>query len=174
MPNLRIDRGEVLRHVIAQVEAKLLELRAGYGAARDAVLSSPHVMKGKREVFGQEAAYLANALALNIQEREYDLKVLRNLHLPESPERVVMGCVVGVGPDAGPVESLYFLLPVCGGMEVPTHEGEVIVRVITSGTPIAKALLGKVVGDEVTLPTTPPRVVAVKLLVQEGIKGSDR
>jgi hypothetical protein len=154
----------ILDTLIDQAEAKLEELKAGYGAARDAVLSSPHVMKGKREVFGQEAAYLANALALNIQEREYDLKVLRNLHLPESPERVVMGCVVGVGLDAGPVESLYFLLPVCGGMEVPTHGGELIVRVITSGTPIAKTLLGKVVGDEVALPTTPPRVVAVKLL----------
>ena len=159
-----LDKQKVLRAVIAQVEANLSEMRAGYGAARDAVLSSPHVMKGKREVFGQEAAYLANALAMNVQEREYDLKVLRNLHLPESPERVVMGCVVGVGPDVGSVESLCFLLPVCGGMEVSTHEGEVIVRVITSGTPIAKALLGKVVGDEVTLPTTPPRVVAVKLL----------
>lgn len=163
MPNLRVDRGEVLRHVIAQVEAKLSEMRAGYGAARDAVLSSPHVMKGKREVFGQEAAYLANALALNIQEREYDLKVLRNLHLRESPERVAISCIVGVGPDAGPVESLYFLLPVCGGMEVST-QGGVRVRVITSGTPIAKALLGKLVGDEVTLPTTPPRVVSIKLL----------
>ena len=74
-----------------------------------------------------------------------------------------MGCVVGVGPDTGPMEPLYFLLPVCGGMEVPMH-GKVSVRVITSGTPIAKALLGKVVGDEVTLPTTPPRVVVVKLL----------
>jgi transcription elongation GreA/GreB family factor len=160
-----LDKQKVLRAVIAQVEAKLSEMRAGYGAARDAVLSSPHVMKGKREVFGQEAAYLANALALNIQEREYDLKVLRNLHLRESPERVAMGCVVGVGPDAGPVESLYFLLPVCGGMEVPTHGGELIVRVITSGTPIAKALLGKVVWDEVTLPTVPPRVSIVRSLV---------
>ncbi len=159
-----LDKQKVLRAVIAQVEANLSEMRAGYGAARDAVLSSPHVMKGKREVFGQEAAYLANALAMNVQEREYDLKLLRNLHLPDTLERVVMGCVVGVGPDAGPVESLYFLLPVCGGMEVSAHEGEGIVRVITSGTPIAKALLGKLVGNEVTLPTTPPRVVAVKLL----------
>jgi transcription elongation GreA/GreB family factor len=164
MDGSRLDKQKVLRAVIDQVEAKLSEMRAGYGAARDAVLSSPHVMKGKREVFGQEAAYLANALAMNIQEREYDLKVLRNLHLPDIPERVVMGCVVGVGSDAGPVESLYFLLPTCGGMEVSTHEGEVVVRVITSGTPIAKALLGKVVGDEITLPTTPPRAVAVKLL----------
>jgi transcription elongation GreA/GreB family factor len=165
MSNPGIDRGEVLRHVIAQAEAKLEEMRAGYGAARDAVLSSPHVMKSKREVFGQESAYLANALALNIEEREHDLKTLRNLHLPESPERVALGCVVGVGRDDGPVESIYFLLPVCGGMEVSLHGGEAIVRVITSGTPIAKTLLGKSVGDETTLPTTPPRVVAVKLLV---------
>jgi transcription elongation GreA/GreB family factor len=165
MPGVRTDKAKLLAEVIAQVEAKLGEMRAGYGAARDAVLSSPHVMKSKREVFGQESAYLANALALNIEEREHDLKTLRNLRLPESPGRVALGCTVGVGPDDGPAESFYFLLPVCGGMGVPLRGGEVIVRVITSGTPIAKALLGKSVGDEVRLPTTPPRVVTVRLLV---------
>ena len=66
-----IDKRMLLAALIAQVEAKIEELRAGYGAAREAVLSTPHVMKSKREVFGQESAYLANALALNIQEREH-------------------------------------------------------------------------------------------------------
>jgi hypothetical protein len=164
MSDVAINKARLLADIIAQVEAKLAELRMGYGAARDAVLSTPHVMKSKREVFGQESAYLANALALNIQERELELNTLRSVRLPENPERMVLGCVVGVGPAAGPVESLYFLLPVCGGMEVPAQGGGVGVRLITSGTPIAKALLGKSIGDEVTLPTNPPRVTAVRLL----------
>src|SRR5512137_2832552 len=92
-----IDKRMLLAALMAQVEAKLEELRAGYGAARDAVLSAPHVMKGKREVFSQESAYLANALALNIQERGQELTVLRGLRLPDGPERVALGCLVGVG-----------------------------------------------------------------------------
>jgi len=36
--------------------------------------------------------------------------------------------------------------------------------VVTPGTPVAKALLGKSVGDEVALPTNPPRVVVIRLM----------
>jgi len=159
-----IDKQTLLAALIAQVEAKLAELRTGYGAARDAVLSTPHVMKSKREVFGQESAYLANALALNIQERELELRILRSLRPPLDSQRVAQGCVVGLGQENGEPEEFYFLLPVCGGMEVPAQGGGGVVRVITSGTPIAKALLGKSFGDEVALPTAPPRGAWVRLL----------
>jgi transcription elongation GreA/GreB family factor len=158
------DKATLLVQVMAQVEAKLAELRAGYGAAREAVLSTPHVMKSKREVFGQESAYLANALALNIREREYELKVLRALRLPESPERAALGCVVGVGALEGTIDGLYLILPVCGGMEITAVSGGVPVRVVTPATPIARALLGKSLDDEVTLPGTPPRCSTVRLL----------
>ena len=144
----------VLEAVIAQVESKLVEMRAGFDAARDAVLSTPHVMKGKREVFGQESAYLANALSLNIHEREHEVKILQNLHLPDKPERVFLGCLVGVGPADGLPSAIYLLLPVCGGMEIPVPSGAAV-RVITPGTPIAKALLGRLLGDEVRLPNLP-------------------
>ena len=164
MPDAVIDKRELLAALIAQVEAKLAELRAGYGAARDAVLSTPHVMKSKREVFGQESAYLANALALNIQEREHELKILRGLRLPENAERVALGCLVGVGASGETIEGLYLILPVCGGMEVPVESGGAPVRIVTPQTPLAKALLGKSVGDEVTLPGAPMRVSAVLLL----------
>jgi hypothetical protein len=153
----------LLALVIAQVEAKLAELRAGYGSARDATLSTPHVMKSKREVFGQESAYLANALGLNIQERELELKTLRGLRLPARPERAVLGSLVGVEAE-GQAEALYLLLPVCGGMEIPSGDDGPAVRVLTPAAPVAKALLGKGIGDEVALPATPPRAVTVTFL----------
>lgn len=159
------DKARLLTAAIAQVETKLAELRAGYGAARDAVLSTPHVMKSKREVFGQESAYLANALALNIREREHELKVLRGLRLPEKPERVALGCLVGIAAEGGDAQTFYFVLPVCGGMEVPLAAMGQVARVITGPTPVARALLGKSVGDEVMLPTSPPRLALVSLLL---------
>jgi transcription elongation GreA/GreB family factor len=165
MPHAGIDKRMVLDTLIDQAEAKLEELKAGYGAARDAVLSAPHVMKGKREVFGQESAYLANALALNIQERERELRTLRVMRLPERPERVALGCLVGVGAADGALVGLYLVLPVCGGMEIPTAGGDTLVRVVTPGTPVAKALLGKTIGEDVTLPTTPPCEAIVRALL---------
>jgi transcription elongation GreA/GreB family factor len=158
-----MDKAGLLLAAIAQVEAKLQELRAGYQAAREATLATPHVMKSKREVFGQESAYLANALALNIQEREYEVRALRSLRLPERPARVALGCLVGVGPPEGPPDRLYFLLPVCGGMEVSLDR--CTVRVVTPGTPVARALLGKSLGDEVRLPPDAAQPACVQLLV---------
>jgi len=164
MGDPEIDKRILLNALIAQMERKLEELRAGYGAARDAVLSTPHVMKSKREVFGQESAYLANAFALNIQEREHELKLLRGLRLPENPERVALGCLVGVGASAGEIEALYFILPVCGGMELSAEADGPAVRVVTPATPIARALLGKSLDEDVALPGTPPRRSTVRLL----------
>jgi hypothetical protein len=160
-----IDKRMILGTLVGQVEAKLEELRAGYGAARDAVLSTPHVMKSKREVFGQESAYLANALALNIQEREHELRTLRGVRLPERPERAALGCLVGVGGSGEPIDGLYLILPACGGMEVPIPDKDATVRIVTPQTPVAKALLGKSVGDEVHLPTNPPRDTTLRLLL---------
>lgn len=164
MTDMGIDKRKLLAALVAQVEEKLDELRAGYGAARDAVLSTPHVMKSKREVFGQESAYLANALALNIQEREQELRTLRAVRLPLGPDRAALGCLVGVGTSNGEAEAFYFILPVCGGMELPAEGGGPAVRVVTPATPIARALLGKSLDDDVMLPGTPPRRSSVRLL----------
>jgi hypothetical protein len=144
-----VDKARLLHAVIEQLEETLRRLGSGYAVAKQATLDSPHVMKSKREVTGIEASYLANALAGNIQEREFWLRTLRRVHLPEAPQRAVLGCVVGIGRPEGPVERLYFILPVCGGMEILLGDTRKSVRVVTPETPVAKALIGKRVGDEV-------------------------
>jgi transcription elongation GreA/GreB family factor len=160
-----MDKAALLATAIENVEKRLEDLQAGYGSARDATLSTPHVMKSKREVFGQESAYLANALALNIQEREHELKVLRAFRLPATPARVSLGCVVGLGTDVGQAQAFYFLLPVCGGMEVSASPSGPTVHVITPAAPMTRALLGRSLGDEVTLPTVPPNTVTITVLL---------
>ena len=153
MDETRIEKAELLRRVTAQVEETLRRLGSGYAVARQATLDAPHVMKSKREVTGIESSYLANALAGNIQEREFWLRSLRELRMPESPERVALGCVVGVGPVDGSVDSLYFILPVCGGLEIPIIIGDRkrVVRVITPGSAVARRLMGKSFGEELDL-----------------------
>ena len=149
--DVMVDKARLLHEVIVQLEETLRRLGSGYAVAKQATLDSPHVMKSKREVSGIEASYLANALAGNIQEREFWLRTLRQVHLPEAPQRAALGCVVGIGRRGEPVERFYFLLPVCGGMEILLEDGRRSVRVVTPQTPAAKALIGKCVGDEVEL-----------------------
>ncbi|MBI4841894.1 MAG: hypothetical protein HY803_12630 [candidate division NC10 bacterium] len=85
--------------------------------------------------------------------------------MPDAPERAALGCVVGIGTPEGPSERLYFILPVCGGMEIPVKDDARTVRVITPETPAAKALLGKSLGDEVRLRSGQDRPDSVWLLV---------
>ena len=165
MSAITVDKVTLLQAVILQVEETLRRLGSGYTVARQATLDSPHVMKSKREVTGIEASYLANALAGNIQEREFCLRTLRGMRLPDAPERAALGCVVGIGPPDGPAERLYFILPVCGGMEIPVQDDARTIRVVTPETPVAKALLGKSLGDEVRLRKDQERPDSVRLLV---------
>jgi transcription elongation GreA/GreB family factor len=146
-----VDKAKLLYEAIAQVEETLRRLGSGFEVAKQATLDSPHVMKSKREVAGIVASYLANALAGNIQERELWLRTLRLCHLPHAPQRAALGCVVGIGRSEGAIEHLYFILPVCGGMEIPLADGIRTVRIVTPETPVAKALIGKSMGDEVEL-----------------------
>ncbi len=162
---IKIDKATLMREAVAQVEETLRRLAAGYAVAKQATLDSPHVMKSKREVTGIEASYLANALSGNIQEREFWLRTLKTFRMPEAPERVALGCVVGIGQPDGAVERLYFLLPVCGGMEIRLDPGRRTVRVITPETPVAKALIGKCLGEEIEFPRNPPRLDCVRLLI---------
>jgi len=164
---VRLDKAALLRQVIVQVEETVRRLGSGYAVAKQATLDSPHVMKSKREVTGIESSYLANALAGNIQEREFWLRTLRELRMPESPERVALGCVVGVGPADGSSDSLYFILPVCGGMEIPIpmDDRKRIVRVVTPGSAVARRLMGKSLGEELDLQNAGTGPSCIRLLL---------
>jgi len=163
---IRVDKTRLLQQVIAQLEETMRRLESGYAVAKQATLDAPHVMKSKREVTGIEASYLANALAGNIQEREFWLRTLRELRMPGSPERVALGCVVGVGPADGSVDSLYFILPVCGGMEIPIlDDRKRIVRVITPGSAVARRLMGKSLGEELDLQRAGTGPSCIRLLL---------
>ena len=164
---VRLDKAALLRQVIVRVEETVRRLGSGYAVAKQATLDSPHIMKSKREVTGIESSYLANALAGNIQEREFWLRTLRELRMPESPERVALGCVVGVGPADGSSDSLYFILPVCGGMEIPIpmDDRKRIVRVITPGSAVAKRLMGKSLGEGLDLQRAGTGPSCIRLLL---------
>ncbi len=77
--NMQVDTVKVLQEVVRQEEVTVRPLGSGYATAKQATLDSPHVMKSKREMTGIEASYLANALAGNLQEREFWLRTFRGL-----------------------------------------------------------------------------------------------
>jgi hypothetical protein len=162
---MTVDKVRLLHAAMAQIEDGLRRLGSGYAVAKQATLDSPHVMKSKREVTGIEASYLANALAGNIEERQFWLRTLRGLRMPRAPQRAALGCVVGIGRPEQAVQRFYFILPVCGGIEIPLEDGGPTVRVVTPETPVARALIGKSVGDEVVLRKSEESPQSILLIV---------
>jgi len=63
MGEIPLDKSDLLRRVIDELERARQQLESSYATARQAVLDTPHVMKSKREVYGIEA------LARIIRER---------------------------------------------------------------------------------------------------------
>ncbi|MDE3166062.1 MAG: hypothetical protein KGN36_09665, partial [Acidobacteriota bacterium] len=103
------------------------------------------------DTMGVEAAWVADGLAKNLTLKREALGRLKALRLSDSPQRGSVGTIVGVGPDEGPVEMLYFILPACGGAELPSPEPEKVVRVVTPGANVGRELIGKELGDEVNV-----------------------
>jgi hypothetical protein len=56
MGEIAVDKSDLLRRVIHELEQTRQQLEASYATARQAVLDTPHVMKSKREVSGIEAS----------------------------------------------------------------------------------------------------------------------
>jgi transcription elongation GreA/GreB family factor len=104
-------------------------------------------------------------LAGNIEERQFWLRTLRGLRMPRAPQRAALGCVVGIGRPEQAVQRFYFILPVCGGIEIPLEDGGPTVRVVTPETPVARALIGKSVGDEVVLRKSEESPQSILLIV---------
>ncbi len=100
---------------------------------------------------GIEAAWVADGIAKNLDSRRESLGLLSNLRLPVEPTRAALGCIVGVGPEGGQIEALYFVLPACGGLEITVSGDLPMLRTVMTRAPIAKELIGKSLGDEVNV-----------------------
>jgi len=139
-------------HAHCSSEAKLEELKAGMGGARRGMLSTPHVMKSKREVFGQESAYLANALALTSRSGTR-AQTLAGLRPAGEPGARGAGLPGGCGRIGRAIEGFTSFFRYAG--DGVRWRAAALRPFVTPQTPVAKALPRKSVGDEFPLPTTP-------------------
>lgn len=96
-----------------------------------------------------EQSYLARGQAMRVEELAGQAQVLRFMELPQfsDDDAISAGALVLLEGDEG--ERLLFLAPHGGGIEL--HVDGVTVFVVTAASPMGRAVLGKSVGDEVTL-----------------------
>jgi transcription elongation GreA/GreB family factor len=144
--------------IVAQLRAELALQTTAALLARDEAISEESRAENKYDTHSQEAAYLAEGQARQAAEIEASLAHYAALPLPAfSPgDAIALGAVVELG--AGRRRTCYFVGPRAGGMELVVDGSEILV--VTPQSPLGRQLLGRRVGDSVSLPGRPAATVA--------------
>ena len=145
----------------ASKQALIAELRRRVDADLDAVTASQMESaagatheearaEGDKDMRSTETSYVARGLAMRVAElREASAALARfAVRAFDDDDAVAIGAVVEVDDEDGASER-YLIAP--AGAGVTLDDGGAVVRVITPASPLARALLGSRVDDEVTL-----------------------
>lgn len=134
--------------------------------ARDEAISEESRPENKWDTHSQEAAYLAEGQARLAVEVVRSIEIYTTLPLPafQASDPAAIGAIVELGrPAAAVARSWYFLGPRAGGIEVQ-FEGRTIL-VVTPQSPLGRQLIGRRVGEAVTLPgraTAPVQILSLR------------
>ena len=126
-------------------------MSAAQRAVVDGATHEENKPENDKDTRALEQSYLARGQAQRVVELQSELNQLKALELRlfSAQTAIALGALVAVDDDREVVH--YFIAPAGGGLRVTL--GSVEVRVVTPHSPIARALLGKLEGDDLELRT---------------------
>ena len=143
-----MTKEQLLAAIIATLTADLAVLTAAAKAAHEAATHEECMPDNEYDTTALEASYIAQGQANRAQEIRAALESYRTLTLipfdADTPIRLT--ALVTLEDDEGGLRRL-FLGPLGGGLKIKDGGGEIVV--ITPASPLGRALLGRVTGDEV-------------------------
>lgn len=159
-----MDKSALLKAIVDKLAHELaLQSEAAEDAHKEATNDESRA-EDRYDMRGQLAAYLAAGQAKLADEVATAIAAFRNIALRVfSPgEPAAVGAVVRL--EARGAQSLYFLGPAHGGLEVEIDGAEVMV--VTPSSPLGRSLMGRRTGERVALPqgarTIEHRIAAVE------------
>ncbi|QYM80621.1 GreA/GreB family elongation factor [Horticoccus luteus] len=159
-----MDKTTLIQRIVGRLREDFdLQVRAA-ALARDEATNEESRAENKYDTRGQEAAYLAEGQARLAAEIEQSINLYHALPAdpfpPDAP--AALGALIETVSARG-VRSWFFLGPRSGGLELEIEGQHVLV--VTPASPLGRQLLGRRVGDQLTLPgkpSAPATVVAVQ------------
>lgn len=151
-----MDKRALVDRIIAQLTAELQRFAAAARAAQAEATNEQSKAENKYDTRGLEASYLAHGQSRQAREVEVARQQFANLPLRDfrAGDTIDLGALVELE------QTLYFIGPSAGGMEV-MHEGREVL-VITPHPPLGQALLGKRQGERISAgPGKPRRIDSV-------------
>jgi transcription elongation GreA/GreB family factor len=141
-----VTKERLRTELLAALEAALATAREAHAAAIEGSTHPEAKAENDKDTRGLEQSYLARGVAQRVAELEAAVHDITRLALrafkPSDP--IALGALVTIDDD-GDAETL-FLAPAGGGTMLSGG-----VQVVTTASPLGRALLGKRVDDEVEL-----------------------
>jgi transcription elongation GreA/GreB family factor len=160
-----MDKLLLQQQVLERLAQDLLQTEQAVRVAHEAATHEENIAENKYDTLGLEAAYLATGQARRAEAIRKAMAHWSQFrpHPYDTSKGVQLGALVCL-VDSDDRKQLLFLGPEGGSMKLVN--GTQVVQVISTEAPLARAMLGKCEGDEVTLQVAPIRQVFEVLWVQ--------
>ena len=144
-----MKKADIVAAARAQIQRDLERTRARAEDTRQAATHEEARPENDKDTRGLEASYLARGQAMRAEELEEADGRLRFLALRDYGPDDPIGLAALITVEGDEDERLYFLSPVSGGLEVELDGQRV--QLITPASPVGRALVDKLEGDEIDL-----------------------
>lgn len=144
------------RQVLERLAEDLLQAEQAVRAAHEAATHEENIAENKYDTLGLEAAYLATGQARRAEAIRQAMAEWRQFRPRpyDASKGIQLGALVCL-VDSDARQHHLFLGPDGGSMKLVSGAG--LVQVISSEAPLARALLGRGEGDEVSIQIAPAR-----------------
>ncbi|MDX8382639.1 MAG: GreA/GreB family elongation factor [Ghiorsea sp.] len=142
-----MQKQQVLILIISQLEADIAVAEQAVSVARDTATHKDCLGASKYETMGTEAAYLAQGQGLRLLELERSLAYFKQCNV-EPCASIGLSSLFILEDERGKQQH-FWLAADAGGLKISYHE--LLITVITPQSPLGRGLLGKAVGDDVSI-----------------------
>ena len=148
---MEIDKHALLGDLITQAEAELASLVRAARNTHEAATHEEAKPENDKDTRGLEASYLASGQAERVRELERTVQLLRALPVRDfaSGAPIALGAVVHVVTENR--EVICLVARGAGGMT--SSLATIAVQVVTPESPLGRALIGQMEGDEIEVLT---------------------
>ena len=151
-----MDKFLLQQQVLERLAEDLLQAERSVRAAHETATHEENIAENKYDTLGLEAAYLATGQVRRAEAIREALAHWRQFRPPpyDVGKGIQLGALVCL-VDSDDRQQHLFIGPDGGSMKLLS--GTVLVQVISSQAPLARAMLGKCEGDEVSIQVAPIR-----------------
>lgn len=142
-----MNKEKLFKAVLEKIRSKLALAISAVKMAHESATDKENIAECKYDTKGLEASYLVQGQAKRVEELESALAAFNSMEI-YSVDKVMLNALVKLEDKRGKRE-LMFIAPASGGLKVEFEGKEILV--MTPISPLGKSLLGKTVGDEISV-----------------------